>query len=261
LAADTETGFGEGTIMTPEILQQLEVDGRHSLKEHVRKALDVAGAPWFEDDASGWVSPVTDAGLIFVDKLTREWRYAQYLYCSSTTGPTNDEDCARALFYNDLRTWLTEWQVESTHIDRVLRMLDGQLQRAHAHSNRAVVKPVADLPAASAIARDEHVREPITFTSVSRGRNKRAPMTPETAQIDAFIERIYQEKRVKITRKDIHKVAGYDDRTEFQRYQSGRPTVTSKANFERVLAMSSDEFLKVLLSKKRPKPMMQKVSP
>ena len=73
--------------------------------------------------------------------------------------------------------------------------------------------------------------------------------------IDAFIAKVECEEGKKITRKDISTVAGYTDRTEFQRFQCGhkKATPTSKQKFDRVLAMESQAFIQALNKKQEKK--------
>ena len=66
-------------------------------------------------------------------------------------------------------------------------------------------------------------------------------------RIEAFIQTL-QESGHKITKKDIWRVAGYADPTEFERFQRGaeRATTTSEVNFGRVLNMTPETFMAVL---------------
>jgi hypothetical protein len=72
-------------------------------------------------------------------------------------------------------------------------------------------------------------------------------------RVDAYLQ-MMRNNGHKITRKNISDVAGYDDSTEFERFQrqDARATVSAKANFNRVLDMSPEEFMRVL-EKKRSK--------
>lgn len=72
-------------------------------------------------------------------------------------------------------------------------------------------------------------------------------------RVDAFIQMMLNNGH-KITRKKIWAVAGYDDSTEFERFQRQdvRATASAKANFNRVLDMNPEEFMRVL-EKKRSK--------
>jgi hypothetical protein len=81
------------------------------------------------------------------------------------------------------------------------------------------------------------------------------PMTPSRRElIDTFIAKLTEAGR-KITRKDIWTVAGYKNRTEFERFQRGdaRTTRSAIANFERVLGMAPEEFIRNLERRKTPK--------
>jgi hypothetical protein len=79
-----------------------------------------------------------------------------------------------------------------------------------------------------------------------------ATSTPVQRQVNEFIARVGKAGR-KISRADIVLVAGYKDKTEFVRFQSGssRATPTAKSNFNRVLRMSAVDFLAQLDLRKR----------
>ena len=68
--------------------------------------------------------------------------------------------------------------------------------------------------------------------------------TATRARIDAFIEKL-RDAGHPITRTDIWRVAGYQDATEFERFQreDDRTTSGSKARFNRVLDMSPEVFI------------------
>jgi hypothetical protein len=76
-------------------------------------------------------------------------------------------------------------------------------------------------------------------------------MGSKRAEIDAFISKLADHGR-KITRKNIWTVAGYKDRTEFERFQRGdsRGNQSAVTAFNRVLKMSPEHFLNVLASDK-----------
>ena len=83
--------------------------------------------------------------------------------------------------------------------------------------------------------------EQMTGTGAGRSENR--------ARVDAFILMMLDHGH-KITRKDIWIVAGYTNRTEFQRFQSGdRCTKTAKLNFDRVLRMTPEDFVSALRKK------------
>jgi hypothetical protein len=65
--------------------------------------------------------------------------------------------------------------------------------------------------------------------------------------IDSFIEKVAMAGR-KITRRDIWMAAGYKDGTEFERFQRGssRSTKSAAANFQRVLKLQPEDFLRLL---------------
>jgi hypothetical protein len=74
------------------------------------------------------------------------------------------------------------------------------------------------------------------------------------AQIDAFIFKVMEETPKKVTRKDIWLVAGYRNATEFERFQRNdvRTTQSATANFERVLRMKPENFIRSLEKKRAP---------
>ncbi|MCC6344276.1 MAG: hypothetical protein IT166_18895 [Bryobacterales bacterium] len=67
------------------------------------------------------------------------------------------------------------------------------------------------------------------------------------AKVDAFISKVKRETGHCIKRKDIWRVAGYKDSTEFERFQREDPktTFTAKRNFDKVLQKTSTDFLKL----------------
>lgn len=81
-----------------------------------------------------------------------------------------------------------------------------------------------------------------------RSRRKSAPPAQnKQSEIDAFIRNLLEHGH-KITKKDIWTVAGYKDATEFERFQRGsaRTTASAVSNFNRILKMKPDDFLRLL---------------
>lgn len=78
--------------------------------------------------------------------------------------------------------------------------------------------------------------------------------TDRRAAIDAFIGKL-AEAGHRITRKDIWTVAGYEDPTEFERFQRGasRATRSAAMAFNRVLNMEPRDFIQLLEKKSSPK--------
>jgi hypothetical protein len=74
------------------------------------------------------------------------------------------------------------------------------------------------------------------------------------AAVDGYISKL-AEAGHKITRKSIWTVAGYTQRTEFERFQRGDPRTTRSAesNFNRVLGMKPEDFVLALQKRKTPK--------
>jgi hypothetical protein len=71
--------------------------------------------------------------------------------------------------------------------------------------------------------------------------------TDQRAAIDAFILKLAEAGR-KIKRRNIWKVAGYANATEFERFQRGdtRTTQSAAAAFKRVLGMTPEAFIGLL---------------
>jgi hypothetical protein len=70
------------------------------------------------------------------------------------------------------------------------------------------------------------------------------------AVVDGFISKLAEAGR-RITRKDIWTVAGYTDRTEFERFQRGdaRTTQSAITSFNRVLNLKPEDFIRTLEKK------------
>jgi hypothetical protein len=70
------------------------------------------------------------------------------------------------------------------------------------------------------------------------------------AAIETFISKLTNVGR-KITRKDIWTVAGYQDPTEFERFQRSdhRTTASAATAFTRILAMKPEDFIQLLKKK------------
>jgi len=85
--------------------------------------------------------------------------------------------------------------------------------------------------------------KPTTVANRENGRDQRAV-------IDAFIGKL-AEAGHKITRKDIWTVAGYEDATEFERFQRGaaRANRSAAVAFNRVLNMEPRAFIQLLEKK------------
>jgi hypothetical protein len=66
-------------------------------------------------------------------------------------------------------------------------------------------------------------------------------------RIDDFIQKL-KDRGHSITRRDIWQVAGYNDPTEFERFQRDAPRTTpgSRSKFERILQLSPEAFLEKL---------------
>jgi hypothetical protein len=73
-----------------------------------------------------------------------------------------------------------------------------------------------------------------------------APQNRRVA-IDTFLQGIL-EHGTKATRRDIWRVAGYKDATEFERFQRGAspPNHAAVAAFSRILNMKAEAFVRIL---------------
>jgi hypothetical protein len=64
-------------------------------------------------------------------------------------------------------------------------------------------------------------------------------------RVEAYIQRVLDETGERITRTDIWQVAGYEDATQFERFQRNqKASAGSRTKFVRVLGLSPDEFLR-----------------
>jgi len=92
-------------------------------------------------------------------------------------------------------------------------------------------------------------------TAATEGTDASPPVTPSWRElIDTFIAKLTESGR-KITRKNIWTVAGYKNRTEFERFQRGdvRTTRSATANFKRVLGMAPEDFVRSLDRQRTPR--------
>lgn len=97
------------------------------------------------------------------------------------------------------------------------------------------------------------VAEKIAKRSARGSKTEATPANKtKRSEIDAFIAKLADHGH-KITRKNIWTVAGYRNRTEFERFQRGHSTNQNAISiFNRVLKMTPDQFLQVL-EKNKPK--------
>jgi hypothetical protein len=72
-------------------------------------------------------------------------------------------------------------------------------------------------------------------------------MSPTRQRIETFLETMRQHGH-RISRKDIWQLAGYEDATEFERFQREDPRATagSRQQFDRVLTLRPEEFVQKL---------------
>jgi hypothetical protein len=63
-------------------------------------------------------------------------------------------------------------------------------------------------------------------------------------QVDAFIAAVLNDTGRKITRRDIWRVAGYEDKTQFSRWQANKRATQKASNvFPRIIKLNPREFL------------------
>jgi hypothetical protein len=73
------------------------------------------------------------------------------------------------------------------------------------------------------------------------------------ALIKDFIGKVFESTGEKITRREISSLAGYNSRSELQRFQSesSRCTEAARRNFNRVLGMTPEDFIFSLEKRKK----------
>ncbi len=100
------------------------------------------------------------------------------------------------------------------------------------------------------VAAEEILRQPVVQIG-AHSRTKEVTMDAEIsenrARVDAFIAKL-RNAGYKVTRTDIWQAAGYEDPTEFERFQrrDSRTTASAKASFNRVLDMNTEDFMHVV---------------
>jgi len=104
------------------------------------------------------------------------------------------------------------------------------------------------LTLAKAIADAQIAPQPSPSTAGGKPADRRA-------MVDAYIAEILTKTGGRISRKDIWLVAGYDSATEFERFQRNdqRTTQIATTNFNRVLGMKPDDFIRALERRKATK--------
>lgn len=108
------------------------------------------------------------------------------------------------------------------------------------NAGRTPADPETNIGQAATLAKSTAHRQ-LTSTGEVSDQNR--------ARVEAFIVKMAAGGS-KITRTNIWTVAGYTNRTEFERFQSGkRCTLTAQANFNRVLSMNPEDFVSVLRKK------------
>ena len=112
-------------------------------------------------------------------------------------------------------------------------------------------------PAGREITQLEEEREQIVLELVKRNELRgitgaRHEKTKAETRIGDFISRVSQSTGRRIIKKDVWMVAGYTNATEFERFQRDDPraTASAKKNFERVLQMGPEDFVRMLDMKK-----------
>ena len=90
-------------------------------------------------------------------------------------------------------------------------------------------------------------------TAQSVGSKSTAPGRRE--MVDTYIAEVLAKTGEKISRKDFWLVAGYDNPTQFERFQRSdlRTTQSAATNFHRVLNMKPEDFIRSLQTRKATK--------
>ncbi len=110
---------------------------------------------------------------------------------------------------------------------------------------KATEAPADNQPTEEALRETTTARLPKTVAEWKRCDKKK-----RRTLIDNFIAKV-TDAGWKITRKDIWTVAGYQDKTEFARFQRGDTKTTKSGTdaFNRVLNMNPDDFMRLLKNK------------
>ena len=93
-------------------------------------------------------------------------------------------------------------------------------------------------------------------TARPRTENKtQEKSTDRRGMVDGYIAQVLARTGKKISRRDIWLVAGYESATEFERFQRNdqRTTQSAVTNFQRVLDMKPDDFIRLLETRKASK--------
>jgi hypothetical protein len=93
-------------------------------------------------------------------------------------------------------------------------------------------------------------------TARPRTENKtQEKSTDRRGMVDGYIAQVLARTGKKISRRDIWLVAGYESATEFERFQRNdqRTTQSAVTNFQRVLDMKPDDFIRLLETRKATK--------
>jgi len=99
-------------------------------------------------------------------------------------------------------------------------------------------------------APDDRPEQPIAREAGATGASQ-AKVT-NRAMVDACLAKVLEKTGQRITRRDLWRVAGYSNATEFERFQRNdrRTTETARANFKRVLSMNPEDLVRALVTKK-----------
>jgi hypothetical protein len=126
------------------------------------------------------------------------------------------------------------------------RGLEGE---SHAHGKDTPMTRPADLPIAGE-GTEPSWEEP-NGNAAGAGA---ADAERQRAAVDDFIATVAEKTGRKISRKNIWIVAGYEDSTEFERFQRADPRTTKSAtkSFNRVLRMTPEHFIETLDKKSGP---------
>jgi hypothetical protein len=126
---------------------------------------------------------------------------------------------------------------------QAIRHAAGQLEAAN-NSAAAPSEQVDDRPSP--------VESPLESATPSEMVNGSGPdVSPQTEQqalIQKFMDRVLREKKKRIRKTDIWRLAGYTEATEFERYQRNDPKTSDGARhkFGLILSMDPEKFLERL---------------
>lgn len=197
------------------------------LEETARQAANTAP----KDPGSypgSWTDSVSDVAL-------RSAPYAEF----HAKGLYRDRETARGI-QRFLKPGSREWRQSQKKIDAIDRELSER-------GKPATRKPKKVRRRRGRVSKKYDRKVPQRSSARTAQAVDVAPANRKAA-VDAFIDVVTDATGRRIKRKEIWAAAGYNDATEFQRFQRGdaRTTKRATAAFNRVLKMSPEDFLKLL---------------